>query len=291
MLNLIVNFTPTGMVPTRAMTPHVPITVNETVEQVQQAVEIGITVVHLHARDERTGEPTCSADVYGRIIEGVRRFAGELVICVSLSGRRVQDLDLRAQPLRLEGDLKPDMGSLTLGSMNFADEANVNAPATVQALAGEMKQRGILPELEAFDPGMINYAKYLERKGMLSAPHYFNLLLGGVASAQADPLQIGLLVRELPPRSYWSLAGIGDAQVGAQLMAVGAGGGVRVGLEDSIWWDSRRTRLASNSELLRRVRDLAALAGRSVMAPDEFRTLLRLQPGSGRYGRLAAADG
>lgn len=290
-MNFIVNFTPTGIVPTKAMTPHVPITVAEIVEQVQQAVEIGITVVHLHARDERTGEATCSADVYGRIIEGIRRFAGELVICVSLSGRRVQDLELRAQPLRLDGDVKPDMGSLTLGSMNFATETNINAPATVQALAREMKQRGILPELEVFDAGMVNFAKYLVRKGALSAPHYFNLLLGNIASAQADLLQSGLLVRELPPQSYWSLAGIGDAHVSAQLMAAAAGGGIRVGLEDTIWFDRGRTRLATNRELLRRVHDLAALAGRRVMAPREFRELLRLQPGSGRYGRPEAIDG
>lgn len=290
MMNLIVNFTPTGMVPTKAMTPHVPVAVGEIVDQVQQALEIGITVVHLHARDECTGEPTCSADVYGRIIEGIRRFATELVICVSLSGRHVQDPELRAQPLRLEGDLKPDMGSLTLGSMNFANEANVNAPAVVQALAREMKQRGILPELEAFDAGMINFAKYLERKGMLAAPHYFNLLLGNIASAQADLLQAGLLVRELPPQSYWSLAGIGKAQIGVHFMAAGAGGGIRVGLEDSIWFDRGHTRLATNVELLRRVRDLAALAGRSVMAPREFRSLLHLQPGSGLYGRPAVAD-
>ena len=72
-MNLLINFTPTGMIPTLAMTPHVPVAVSEIVEDVQQACEIGITMVHLHARDEITGLPTYKAEVYGKIIEGIRR--------------------------------------------------------------------------------------------------------------------------------------------------------------------------------------------------------------------------
>lgn len=86
-MDLIVNLTPTGMVPTKEMTPHVPVTVTEIVEAVHEAWEIGITMAHLHARDEHTAEPTYRAEVYRDIIEGVRRFSKELVVCVSLSGR------------------------------------------------------------------------------------------------------------------------------------------------------------------------------------------------------------
>ncbi|MBI1977214.1 MAG: 3-keto-5-aminohexanoate cleavage protein, partial [Candidatus Omnitrophica bacterium] len=83
-MDLIVNFTPTGMIPTKEMTPHVPITVNEIVEDVHRAVELGITMVHLHARDEVTGIPTYKAELFGRIISGVRSFSRDLIICVSL---------------------------------------------------------------------------------------------------------------------------------------------------------------------------------------------------------------
>lgn len=162
--NLIVNFTPTGMIPTKEMTPFVPITISEIVENVHEADEIGITMVHLHARDELSGEPTYKKEIYAEIIEGIRKYAPELVICVSLSGRTFCKLEQRADPLYLEGNLKPDMGSLTLSSLNFNRIASKNSPQMIQDLATIMKERRIMPELEAFDMGMINYANYLEKK-------------------------------------------------------------------------------------------------------------------------------
>ncbi|MFC1853557.1 3-keto-5-aminohexanoate cleavage protein [candidate division CSSED10-310 bacterium] len=172
-MDLIINFTPTGMIPTKKMTAHVPVTVTEIVEEIHEATEIGINMVHLHARDHQTGEPTYKAEIYGGIIEKIRSFNRELIVCVSLSGRNFKEFERRAEPLTLEGDLKPDMGSLTLSSLNFQRQASLNSPDMLLALAQEMKSRGIVPELEAFDLGMINYAKYLERKGLLQAPMTF----------------------------------------------------------------------------------------------------------------------
>ena len=285
-MDVIVNFTPTGMIPMKEMTPYVPISINEIVEDVHAAWEIGITMVHLHARDERTGEPTYRAEVYRDIIEGIRKFSKDLVVCVSLSGRTFQEFEKRAEPLQIDGDVKPDMGSLTLSSVNFNRIASTSSPGMIQALAREMKRRGILAELEAFDVGMINYAKYLERKGLLEPPHYFNLLLGNIACAQADLLHAGLMVRDLPPHSYWSMAGVGDAQLMMNAIAIASGGGVRVGLEDNIWYDSSRTKLARNADLIRRIHRLAEASEREVMTPGELRTLLHLENGDGRYGRI-----
>ena len=284
-MDLIVNFTPTGMIPTKEMTPHVPISVEEIVEDVRRAVDIGITMVHLHARDAATGKSTYKAEVFGEIIAGIRSFSKDLVVCVSLSGRNIPEFEKRAEPLQLEGDLKPDMGSLTLSSLNFNRVASVNSPEMIQKLANEMKSRGILAELEAFDAGMINYGKYLEKKGILEPPHYFNLLLGNIACAQADLLHTGIMIHDLPDNSFWSLAGIGDYQWMMNSIAVVSGGGVRIGLEDNIWFDTARTRLASNSDLLLRVHRLAEATERRVMSPAKLRELLNLQPGYGRYGR------
>lgn len=239
-MNLIINFTPTGMIPTKEMTPHVPISINEIIEDVHEATELGITMVHLHARNEISGKPDYKKELYGKLIEGIRTYSKELIICVSLSGRGIKEFEHRASPLQLEGDLKPDMGSLTLSSLNFNKTESVNSPDMIQMLAQEMKNKGILPELEAFDSGMINYAKYLEKKGLLEAPHYFNLLLGNVACAQADLLHAGLMIRDLPENSYWSLAGIGDTQLFMNSVAIAADGGVRVGLEDNIYFDKHR---------------------------------------------------
>jgi uncharacterized protein (DUF849 family) len=274
------------MIPTKSMTPHVPISAGEIVEDVHAAWELGITMVHLHARDQNTQEPTSQAAVFGQIIEGIRKFSKDLVLCVSLSGRKLNEFSQRAEPLTLDGERKPDMGSLTLSSLNFNRQASVNSPEMIQLLAGEMVRRGILAELEAFDTGMINYAKYLEKKGLLRPPHYFNLLLGNVACAQADLLHAGIMVRDLPPDSCWSLGGIGDAQVMVNAMAIASGGGVRVGLEDNIWYDTGRTRLAHNIDLLRRIHVLAADLERPIMSSASLRRRLNLEPGNGRYGRV-----
>lgn len=285
-MNLIVNLVPTGMIPTKEMTPHVPITVEEIIEDVHEAVEVGITMVHLHARDEQSGEPTYRAEVYDKIIAGIRRFSSDLVICVSLSGRAFSEFEQRRAPLTLEGNVKPDMGSLTLSSVNFNKQASINVPDMIQALAREMRRRGILPELEAFDSGMINYAKYLEEKGLLEPPLYFNLILGNIACAQADLLHIGVMVRDLPTNSLWSMGGVGDYQLMTNSIAIATGGGVRVGLEDNIWYDPSRTRLARNIDLVRRIHRLAEANERGIMTPKELRKLLNLEAGNGRYGRI-----
>lgn len=283
---LIINFTPTGMIPTKELTPHVPITASEIIENVHEACQIGITMVHLHARDLKTGQPTYKAEIYGEIIRGVRKYAPDLIICVSLSGRNVAEFEQRAEPLFLDSDLKPDMGSLTLSSLNFNKQASINAPDMIQALASEMQKRHIAPELEVFDTGMINYAHYLIKKELISAPYYFNLLLGNIACAQPDLLHLGIMVRDLPPQSYWSVAGIGDSQLAMNSVAIAMGGGVRVGLEDNIYYDQMRTKLAKNADLVRRIHSIAEVNEREIMSSRELRKLLFLEDGFGRYGKM-----
>lgn len=284
-MNVIVNFTPTGMIPTKDMTPHVPVSPSEIAQEVYEALELGITMVHLHARDDVTGAPTYKAEIYGRIIEKIREFSTDLILCVSLSGRNIHEFEKRAEPLQLGGDLKPDMGSLTLSSTNFNREASINSPKTIQGLAQTMLERGIVPELEAFDAGMINYAKYLARKGLLHEPYYFNLMLGNIACAQPDLLHLGVMIRDLPENAYWSVAGIGNAQLPMNSISIASGGGVRVGLEDNIWFDPGRTRLARNIDLVRRVHVLAEANEKTVMRPAELRKRLNMQAGDGLYGR------
>lgn len=282
---LIINFTPTGMIPTKEMTPHVPVSVSEIVEDVHRVSEIGITMVHLHARDAVTGKPTYEKEIYADIIRGIRKYAPTLVLCVSLSGRDFSALDQRSDAVLLQGDLKPDMGSLTLSSLNFNSQASINSPQMIQDLARVMKEHGVVPELEVFDNGMINYAKYLESKKLIQAPYYFNLLFGNIACAQADLLHTGVMINDLPKESYWSLAGIGNNQLKMNSLAIAMGGGVRVGLEDNIWYDTSRTKLATNLEMIQRIHVIAKANERAIMTPEEFRKKMNLLPGNGAYGR------
>jgi uncharacterized protein (DUF849 family) len=174
------------------------------------------------------------------------------------------------------GELKPDFASLTLSSLNFNKQVSINSPQMIQDLAKKMLERGIRPELEAFDLGMINYARYLIQKGLLQPPYYFNLILGNIACAQADMLHLGLMIKELPEGSIWSVGGVGDCQLQMNMMAITAGGGVRVGLEDNIWYDTERTRLATNRDLVERIVSISRAMGLEPYTPEEARELLKL---------------
>lgn len=274
---VIVNLCPTGMVPDRAMTPHVPLTPAEIVTDVLGCVERGANLAHLHARDA-AGRPHYSREIYARQIAGVREVHPELTICVSLSGRTFGEFAQRSDPLRLDGDLRPDMGSLTLSSLNFSGQASVNSPEMVRKLAEAMLERGIKPELEVFDAGMVNFAHYLIGKGALEPPFYFNILLGNLAGAQAAPAQLAAILAELPDDSIWCLAGIGRQQLTANTLGLLFGDGVRVGLEDNIWYDEARTRLATNLDLVERVTRATALLERPIATPAEVRARLGIVP-------------
>lgn len=273
MKDLILNLAPTGMVPTRDMSPHVPITPEEIVADCRQCADLGATILHVHARDQ-DGKPTWRKDVYARIIGGIRETHPDVIICVSLSGRAFPEFEQRADPLFLEGDLKPDMASLTLSSMNFARTESVNAPDMVTRLAETMAERGIRPELEVFDAGMVNYANYLADRGVLTGPYYFNILLGNLASAQATPLHLAAITQDLPQNSYWCTGGIGAAQLPANALGLLFGNGVRVGLEDFLWLDVERKQPASNAAMVGRIRQLGATFGKSFASAGQVRKAL-----------------
>jgi uncharacterized protein (DUF849 family) len=263
------------MVPTKESSPHLPVTPEEIAADVQACRRHGITSVHLHARD-RQGAPSASKEIYARIVAGIRERDPELVICVSCSGRNAPEFAQRSAVLELDGDLKPDMASLTLGSLNFTRSASVNSPDMIRDLAAKMRDRGIKPELEVFDVGMVNYAGYLIDKGLLTPPHYFNILLGNIASAQASLLHLATIVAALPPRSIWCLAGFGADQLTMNAVAIAMGAGVRVGLEDNLWLDRGRTRPADNPSLVKRLVELAAIHERRTMTPIELRRALEI---------------
>jgi len=272
----ILNFTPTGLIPTKEMTPHVPITPEEIAQQALDVADLGVNMVHLHVRERDSGEPTYKKELYAEIINAIRKKDKNLILCVSTSGRYHNQFEKRSECLDLDGDVKPDFASLTLSSANFNKQASINTPQTIQLLAGKMLERGIRPELEVFDFGMINYAKYLIKKRLLTPPYYFNLILGNIACAQADMLHLGLMIKELPEGSIWSAGGIGNDQLKINIMSILSGGGVRIGIEDNIWYDTERTKLATNRELVERIVSFAQILGFSPYTAKEARKFLCL---------------
>lgn len=273
---LIINLAPTGMLPTHEHTPHVPLQPDEIAADVAECVAAGVSMVHLHARNI-DASPSQDPLIFQHIIQQVRRSCPEVIITASTSGRLVQDIQARGAALGLRGDAKPDMASLTLSSLNFANNASVNSPQTVQHLARWMQDVGVRPELEVFDLGMVHYASVLADKGLLEPPFYFNLMLGNIASAQASLLHLAALVNDLPAHSYWSIGGLGRYQTRANGLGVVMADGVRVGLEDNIWWDDARTRLATNLQLVQRVVAQAQALGRGLASPQQVRGWLGLK--------------
>ena len=289
MKKLIINLAPTGMIPTKEMTPHVPLTPEEIIADVQKCSKKGVSMVHLHARD-KDGAPTYKKDVFAKIISGIRTNEENMVITVSTSGRTYQEFDQRAEVLDLKCDVKPDMASLTLGSLNFNKIASMNAPDTIIKLAEKMRKKDIKPELEIFDLGMVNYAHYLIRKGLIAPPYYFNIILGNIAAAQAKLMHLGLIVSELPENSCWSVGGVGDRQSAMNAIGAVEGDGVRTGIEDNIWYDNERKTLATNSALVDRVAALSKVSGRQIARPSEVRRMLGLKAGRASADKGKSVD-
>jgi uncharacterized protein (DUF849 family) len=275
---LLINFCPTGMIPTKAMTPHVPISPPEVVEDACRAIELGASIVHLHARDEK-GVPTYHARIYEEMILGIRGHFPDVVVCVSCSGRNFPELEKRSEVLELTGGARPDLASLTMTSLDFPTGPSVNAPDMVLALAEKMTSRGIKPEIECFDFGMVSAANLLIGKGSLgAAPYVFNLLLGSRYSVPATARHLANMLVDLPERAVWAAAGIGLFQLPMNTLAIAMGGHCRVGIEDNIYLDFGRRELASNAALVGRVADLSATFGRPVAAHAKAREMLGLGP-------------
>lgn len=272
---LIINLALTGMVPTKRDNPYVPITPDEIAQDCHHCYLVGASILHLHARDHE-GYPTYRSEVYREIVAKVRQKCPDAIICVSTSGRTFKTFEQRSAVLDLEGDVKPEMASLTLGSLNFPGQASVNDPAMIRGLAERMHERGIVPELEIFDLGMIDYARFLIERGVLREPFYFNLLLGSLGTLSATPSHLTTLAMSLPAEATWAGAGIGRFQFLVNAMAVTMGGHVRVGLEDNLYYDGKKQHLATNVGLVQRLVRLAEAAERGIASPAEARSLIGL---------------
>jgi 3-keto-5-aminohexanoate cleavage enzyme len=268
---VIINAAITGCVLTKKDTPFLPVTLDEIVDCARRVRDAGASIVHLHARNpDQT--PCYDSAVYTELVGKVREACGDVVVCVSLSGRHIQDIDRRSAALAS----RPDMASLTLGSVNFPSQANVNDPDSIHRLAKGIYGAGAVPELEAFEPGFIDYAKLLVGKGILRSPLYFNFIFSSLGEAPVDLAGLSHMVGLLPPGSVWAAGRIGKHQLDVNVAALAAGGHVRVGVEDNLYYDRLKTELADNVRLVRRIALIAREMGREPAEPALVRRALGL---------------
>lgn len=255
---------------TRQNTPYLPITPEEIAAEARAAFEAGAAMVHVHARAP-DGSPTQNLEDYRKIIEAIRASAPALIIQVSTGGAVWMSAEERLQPLALQ----PDMASLTTGTVNFGEDVFSNPTPMVREFARAMQARGIRPELEIFDTGMIPAAMRLLKEGLLSEPLHFDLVLGVPGGAAGTIKNLMHMVESLPANSTWTASGIGAAQLPLTTTAILLGGHVRVGLEDNIYY--RRGVLSEgNAPLVARAARLANELGRPPASPDEARRILHL---------------
>jgi uncharacterized protein (DUF849 family) len=227
--------------------------------------------VHLHARDNEE-KNTYKKEVYQKIIEGIKKHCPDLLICVSLTGRNFPEIEKRTEVLQLY----PDMGSLTMSSLNFPSGASINQPDTILRLIEEMDKYGVQPEIECFDTGMLNYTNYLISKNVLSCkwgklipPHHINIILGNIYNGQCDFGTLASIKSNLPEHSMVCLGGIGSQQLKSTMYGLLEFDGVRVGLEDNLYYkDKEKT---TNIKLLKRVHRIIDELDMTHYTPNELR--------------------
>jgi 3-keto-5-aminohexanoate cleavage enzyme len=269
MENLIITVAPTGSVPKKKNTPHVPITPADIVETGVRCESAGASIIHVHVRNPDDESPSTNYRLFEEVYQGLKSRTN-LIIQISTGGRAGMAYEQRCERLKL----KPEMASLTTGSVNFPDSVYANSPDLIERLATDMQKYGIKPEMEIFDVSMISNALRLVDKNLAVPPLHFDFVMGLKWAIAATIENLIHLKNSTPPDSTWSVTGIGAAQLVMNTHAILIGGHTRVGLEDCIYY--RRGELATNEQMVERLVRLSREFGREVAAPDEARKMLRL---------------
>lgn len=267
---LIITAALNGAEVTREQCPHLPILPEEIAEEARRAREAGACIVHVHGRNP-DGSPTQDREVYRRILEAVRS-RSDVLVQFSTGGAVGMTAEERIQAL----DLRPDIATLTLGTVNFGDDVFLNPAPVVEDFLSRFNRLGVPVELEIFDAGMLGMARKLVRSDALQVPYYYDFVLGVPGGMEASLRNLLFLRDSLPSARSWSAAGIGRHQLPIAVGAVLEGGHVRVGFEDNIYY--RKGELAvSNAQLVERVVRIARELGRPVATLEETRTVLGLK--------------
>lgn len=260
-----------GAETTRAMTPYLPITAEELGEEAARCRDAGASVIHLHVRRD-DGAPTQDRALFQKALDEIRRRC-DVIVQTSTGGAVGMSADERAQPLDCRPP--PEMATLNAGSLNFGDDVFLNPFPLVRDFAARMRSRGILYELECYDVGHVEACLRLAEEGVIALPAHFDFVMGVRGGIGASEENLRFLVSKLPPGSTFNVAGIGRHQLPLAELSLRLGGHARCGLEDNIY-SSKGVLAKGSHELVARVAQLAAAAGREVATPAQAREILRV---------------
>ena len=272
MEKLIITAAITGSRMTRETAPYIPITPEEIVSSAVECWKAGASIVHIHVRDPDTGMGTQDMEIFKQVVEPLRDKT-DLVLCLTTSGIPGKNLPIEERLAPLE--LKPELASFDAGSINLGDSVFINSPEFLERAATEMKARGVKPELEIFDLGMLITCLRMLDENTLDHPAHFQLVLGTPWGAPASPKSLLNLHDYIPPDATWSVIGIGKGHLPMSMMALAMEGHIRVGMEDNIYY-SRGVLARSNAEFVERIVRISQAYGREIATPKETRKILNL---------------
>jgi len=273
---MIISVAVTGSFPTRAMNPNIPYTPKEIADSAVESWKAGAAIAHIHVRDPKTGKPSKDLNLFREVYDRIRSQC-DILINLTTSGYSITGMDDEAlMKKRLEPlQLKPELCSFDIGTMNFGHGFVCNTLDWDEFAAKEMFEKRVKPEIEIFDTGHVEIAKHLIGKGLIQAPPFYQLCLGVMSGIAATPKNLLHLKEILPSNASWSVLAIGKHQFPMITMGIIAGGHVRVGFEDNIYL-SKGVLAKSNAELVEKAVNLANLLNRDVANCEEARQILHI---------------
>ncbi|MBR0085683.1 MAG: 3-keto-5-aminohexanoate cleavage protein [Lachnospiraceae bacterium] len=272
MEKLIITACICGAEVTKEQNPAVPYTVEEIAREAKSAYDAGASIIHLHVRWD-DGTPTQDKARFEECIKAIREVCPDVIIQPSTGGAVGMSNEERLQPCELD----PEMATLDCGTCNFGgDEIFVNTENMIKDFGKVMMERGIKPEIEVFDKGMIDMAVRLQKQGYIRTPMHFDFVMGVNGGISGEPRDLLFMAESIPQGSTWTAAGVGRYQYPMVTMAILMGGHARVGFEDNVYLE-KGVKAASNGEMVAKVVRIAKELGREIATPDEARRILGIE--------------
>ncbi|MGE0719446.1 MAG: 3-keto-5-aminohexanoate cleavage protein [Alphaproteobacteria bacterium] len=286
---VIVTCAVTGGGDTVGKHPAIPVTPEQIATACVEAAQAGAAICHIHVRDPSTGKPSMDPGLYREVVARIRDSGTDLVINLTTGagGRFIPgdvkpsepaigtNLSTPAERVRHVEELRPEICSLDMGTMNFGPHVFMNTPAHLAAMAKAIRAAGVKPELEVFDTGHLRLANHFVESGLVEGDPLYQICLGISWGQPATPAAMAYMQSLLPANAQWAAFGISRMQFPMVAEAVNLGGHVRVGLEDNIYLS--KGVYGSNAQLVEKAIRIIDLLGYETATPAEARGILKLR--------------
>jgi len=291
----------TGSIHTPTMSPHLPVTPDQIVDNAIQAYEVGAAVVHIHVRNPQTGQPSPDLELFKKVLTRVKSKC-DVIVCPTTGGGLGMTPEQR---VAVVSTYKPELASCNMGSMNFAlfpllekmkdfkfpwekqyleaseDAIFPNTFKSIRIFLSTFNENGTKPELEVYDAGMVNNTAFMIGRGLLKTPVYLQFVLGILGGMAATIENLVFLYesacRQIGEKNFvWSVCAAGRTEIPMCTHALLMGGNARVGMEDALWLD-KGVPAKNNAELVAKIIRIAKEFGIEPATPAEARKMLQLK--------------